>query len=463
MLSLGLVAAGLLYFASRVGVLQPGAGDKGLLALAGLALVLVARRADPAWLLSLGILSTVFAGHWALLGLNSTVGPDRVLLAVGAVALVLSLGRARNRPPIRFTSVHYLMVAALVYALISAIMAGTLARHYAQFALLDQFGALPFFMFLIAPVAFATDRQRRILLGVLVAAGAYLSLTALLEKLGVTALVIPSYVSDPSVGIHFGRARGPFVDAGADGLALCGCVIAAGIAYVTWRRPLTRAVAAGVVGLGLVGVLLTETRGVWLAGAVALVVTLATTRKLQRFLIPGVAAGVVLVIGAFSVIPGLGQQVQQRLNDQASVYERQNTTAAGLRMVQARPLLGFGWARGDDYIASYFRVNPNIPLTGAVAGFHNIYLEYAVTLGLVGVGLWLLTIGSAFLAALTSRVPPDIEPWQVGVKAMLVAWVVIGLTAPSDYIFSTVLLWTMGGIAYGTRFLPQPPESDATR
>ena len=57
--------------------------------------------------------------------------------------------------------------------------------------------------------------KRRILLGTLVAIGAYLSLTAVAEKLGITGLEVPGYISDPTVGIHFGRARGPFVDAGA--------------------------------------------------------------------------------------------------------------------------------------------------------------------------------------------------------------------------------------------------------
>jgi hypothetical protein len=99
------------------------------------------------------------------------------------------------------------IAAALAYAVISAIFAGTIGRRAAIFVLIDDYGVLPFLMFAIAPVAFAAEKQRRILLGTLVATGAYLSLTAILEKLKLFDLVFPRYIADPQVGTHFGRAR----------------------------------------------------------------------------------------------------------------------------------------------------------------------------------------------------------------------------------------------------------------
>lgn len=448
-LAAGLIAAGLIYFAHAVGALGGHTERDGFLALGGLALLALARRIDPAWLLTAGLVSTMFASHWALLGLSSTVGLDRILLGGGALSLLLRLRPARDRPRLQITGLHLLLGAALGYAALSAFVSGTLTDHSSLFYLIDQYGALPFFMFLIAPVAFRTERQRQILVGGLVTAGAYLSLTAIFERLGVTALVVPHYISDPSVGIHFGRARGPFVDAGADGLALFTCVIAAAVAYRSWRRPRPRAVAAGVVLLGLVGVLLTKTRGDWLAVAVGTAVALATTPGLRRFLLPSAAAMTVLVIGAVGVIPGLAQELQSRLNDQSSVYERDNTNAAGLRMLAARPLLGFGWNLDPQVLLPYFRTDPNIPLTGAEAGFSNLFLQYAVLLGLVGFGLWLLATGSAFVAAIRGPPPAGMELWSAALKAMVVAWVVMGLTAPTDYIFSTLVMWAWAGVIYG--------------
>jgi O-antigen ligase len=452
-LPVGLVAAGVVYFCSQLGILGAGGGHKALFVPLALVAFALARSLDPAWLTCAALVSTLFAAHWSLLGWNSSIGPDRIVLAAALFSVALGLFRARERPPLRLTAIHWLLGATLVYAAISAIAAGTITNHEWLFELLDQYGVVPFLMFLVAPLVFGTQRQRRILLGTLVAIGAYLSLMAVIEKLGITALELPSYISDPTVGIHFGRARGPFVDAGADGLALFGCAAAAAVAFSLWRSRWARTLAAGVSVLCLVGVLLTETRGVWLGAAAGLAVTLVTTRRLWRYIVPAIVASIVVLAAAFAVLPSLDQQVNSRLNDSSSVHERQNTTAAGLRMIEARPLLGFGWGQANTNLVSYFRVDPNIPLTGAEAGLHDIFLQYAVTLGILGFALWLLAAGAAFYGALSGPVPREIEMWQIGLKAFLVATILQGFTAPSDFIFSTMAVWMWAGVLYGPKAL----------
>ena len=56
----------------------------------------------------------------------------------------------------------------------------------------------------------------------LVAVGAYLGITAFLQEVNLDQLVFPAYITDPSVGIHADRARGPFVEAAANGLVYVG-------------------------------------------------------------------------------------------------------------------------------------------------------------------------------------------------------------------------------------------------
>jgi O-antigen ligase len=440
---------GLLVLAHAFRAIGSEAETDGFYALAGVALVVCVIRLDPAWLLTAGLLSTMFAAHWALLGLPSTIGMDRILFVAGALAFFIRRSRTPNRPPIPLSGIHFLLGCALAFALISAVLVRTLTDYDPLLNLVDQYGALPFFMFLIAPAAYATNRQRQILVGGLVAAGAYLSLTALLERLGVTALVIPHYISNPDVGIHFGRARGPFIDAGADGLGMFTCVVAGAIAYLTWERRWTRSLAAAVIGLGLVGILLTETRGVWLAAVAGISIALVTTEGLRRFLLPVAAACVVLVVASFGLVPGLAAQVQDRLNSKASVYERDNLNAAGLRMLETRPLLGFGWGKGNEEKLYYFRLDPNIPLSGSQDNFSNLFLQYAVDLGLVGFALWTLATGAALLTPMLISRSGDLRRWQPGLKALVVAWVAMGLTAPTDYVFSTLAMWTWAGVVYG--------------
>jgi len=446
-----MVVAGAVWFAVALGSIEPRLGETALVTLALIVLVHLTLTVDSAWLISAGLLSTMFAGNWDQLGLNSSVGPHRVLLAAAVLAVLLRAPPARDRPPLRLDGVHFALAAALAYAAVSAILAGTIDERNAQFVLLDQYGLLPFVIFLIAPVAFATERQRMILLGSLVATGAYLSVTAVLEKLKLYDLVLPRYIADPFVGQHFGRARGPFVEAAADGLALYTCAVAAATALVLWRRPWPRAAALAVLVLAPVGLLLTVTRGAWVAGVVATLVTLITTPRLRRLMIPLTAAGAIGILASFTLIPGLAGDVDRRQKDKAPIYERQNTNAAGLRMVADRPFLGFGWDRANANMEEYFRLDRDIPLTGAVAGLHNIYLQYAVGLGLVGLAIWLLAVGLAFGRAVAARGPPRVMPWAVGLTAIVVAWLVVGVFSPAHYPFTTFLVWAWAGVAYAGR------------
>lgn len=449
-----LVGAGGVYFLAAVEIVGTGAAAKALAALGLIVLAYLIRTVDPAWLITAGILATMFAGRWADLGVNVGIAPHRIVLAAGLLAVLLRAPPARNRPPLHLDRAHFALAAALAYLVISAVFAGSLDIEEGQFVFIDQFGLLPFAMFLVAPAAFATERQRTILLGGLVAAGAYLSITAALEQLELYDLVFPGYVADPSVGVHFGRARGPFVEAAANGLALYMTAVAAAVALVRWRDPALRLAAGAVAVMAPLGLLLTVTRGAWLAGVAATLVAVATTARLRRYLAPVAVAGVLGVVLAFALVPGLSGEARERQDDKNPVYERQNTTAAGLRMVADRPFFGFGWWFSNEDMTPYYRLDPDIPLVGAQAGLHNAYLLYAVALGLVGLGVWLLAVGLVFGRALASRGPPELTPWRIGLKAVLVAWLVVALFAPANYAFSTALVWTWAGLLWPQRRAP---------
>ncbi len=50
-----------------------------------------------------------------------------------------------------------------------------------------------------------------------------------------------------------------------------------------------------------------------------------------------------MLIGTVKVIPSLNNLVSTRASDSATVNDRKNMITAGLNMVQAKPLFGFGW------------------------------------------------------------------------------------------------------------------------
>jgi putative inorganic carbon (HCO3(-)) transporter len=444
--AIALVCAGLAWFAREADALDARTAELVLIACALAVLYHLAVTVDPAWLISAGIVASMFAGHWDELSLNASVGPHRALLGAGILALLLRAPPARDRPQIHLGGTHFLLAAALAYILISAIVEGTLGDHASQVVVIDTYGLVPFVLFVVAPAAFATHDQRMILLGFLVAAGAYLSVTAVLEQLEAYDLVWPSYIGDPAVGSHFGRARGPFAEAAADGLALYICATAAAVAWFTWTRPLPRLGAGLVAVIAPIAILLTVTRGAWLAAIAAAAIAFATTPRLRRYLPAAAAIATVGVLAAFAVIPGAADEARNRQQDKSSVYERENTTAAGLRMIADRPFVGFGWWFGNDEMMPYYRMDPDIPLTGAQAGLHNVYLLYGVALGVLGLGLWALALAVAFGRALSYRAPPGLFAWQVGLKGILVAFLVVAVFGPANYAFPVAVIWTWAGI-----------------
>lgn len=413
-------------------------------AIAFLGLLYVLLHIDPAWCLSAGLAGAVFSGYWREMGVPLPL--DRIVLLVGLACVVLRSPGGRDRPAFQMRRTYWVLAVAGAYALISAVSAGTLRDGGA--ALLDRFGLVPFAMFATAGVAFSSPRQRSILLGTLVALGAYLAVTAALEALGQTSLVFPSYISDPSIGIHPGRTRGPFVDATEDGLAMFSCGVAAVIAASCWESVWARWAARVVAVLSAVGVVLALQRSLWIGAIVAVVVTMGASRELRRMLPVALAALAALVLGLFVLSPGLAAKAQARGTDQGSIWDRENSDAAGLRMVATRPLLGFGWDRFQAENTPFFRQAATIPLTGTDIILHNVFLSNAVELGLLGFGVWLLGTALAVGAPALGRAPPAMRAWQLGLVALGTSWVVIANFSPLIAPFNHLELWTWAGVLF---------------
>ena len=469
----GLVAAAI----AAVGVNRGALPLLMLLGLLGLtSLAYLAWHVDPAWTLSGSVALSVFGGYWGQLGPLGylPVTPDRLMLVAGAGALLLRAPGARHREPLRLEPVHWLLLGAIAFAVVSALISGTLLSKSEFFRLFDRFGVAPFLMFTIAPLAFPTERHRMIFLGVLVALGGYLGLTALFETVGPHALVFPRYITNPELGFHVGRARGPFLEAEANGIALFLCGTAAAVAATTWRSSaLVKGLCWLVVCLCFAGCLFSLSRGVWLGAAVAIVLTLLFFRPVRGLLVPALVGIPLVVVLLISLVPGLAASVDDRGNDKSSVWDRENLNAAALRMVEARPLLGFGWGRFTDVSPPYFWQAANRPLTAVGAQscdslpagarqttdgsrpqctvpVHNAYLSNAAELGLIGVTLWIAAGVAAIGGAIVRRGPPWAFSWRIGLFAMAIMWAVVNFFTPLEGPFSPVVLWTWAGIVWAS-------------
>lgn len=444
-------AAALMAYAVAQAAAAPSAADgfeRGLWVIVVGALAATAFALPPAWSISGAMVLSMFQGHWDLLGSPIPIDRYAVLLAIASV-LVREWrhrdGSLQTRP------IDWLLVVTALYALCSAQIVGTLTLEDPQFELLDRFGLIPFALFFVAPLAFRTEAERRVLTGTLVGIGTYLGITAFLETVGANALIAPQYIADDSVGIHVDRARGPFLEAGANGLILYACAVAAFIACIKWRDPRARGFALFVVALCLLGVVLALTRAVWIGAAVATPVALAAARETRRFVVPALLVGALIWIAALATIPGLQARVDERKNaNKETVWSREDSNAAALRMIDDRPLLGFGWGMFDVRSGPYYRQTQDHPLTFVpYNNLHNVYLQNAVELGLIGGVLWLVGLLAAVGVAILRRGPPELRPWKIGLLALALAEFIAWATVPAEYVMPTLLLWLWAGVAWG--------------
>lgn len=438
------------------------------MALVGLALLgataYLVWHAEPAWTLSIGLVLVCFSGYWDEMGIPSVVAPDRIVLAGGLAAIMLRAPGSRDRPALRFHPIHWLLLIATAYALCSAVASGTLLNIANAAALVERFGVIPFLIFLCAPVAFRTERQREVLLKTLVALGAYLGFTALMEALGIDALVFPRYILDPNVGILAQRARGPFADPVGLGVALFACSGACLIAIARWRSSSARLAAAVIALLCAVGLLFTLTRQVWLASVLGLIVAALVVPALRARLIPLLVIGAVLVAGSLALVPGLSGTAQSRTTQQRSLWDRYNVNEAALRAIEARPLLGVGWEAWLQKGPQYLRQADDYPLTAASSRIpiHNGFLSYLAQLGLIGGSLWVagLFFGAGF--AVARRAGPGLEAWRaLGLGVFVFVLVVLTFTPGQG--FSNVIVWLLAGLVVAPHHRGNGPLTESSQ
>jgi putative inorganic carbon (hco3(-)) transporter len=417
-----------------------------VLALLG-ALAYLAWHATPHHVFTLAIVAAPFAGNWEQLGIPGALALERLLLAVGILTVVLRAPAVRDRPRLHFEPVHWLLLLTAAYAAGSAFVSGTLFERAPGIQLFETFGILPFLVFTLAPVVYPTARERAVLLQGLMALGAYLAVTTLLEMAGGRDLIFPRYIADPDYGLHFGRGRGPFADAVANGFGLFACALAAFVALRTWRSPFWRAFAAVVAALCLVGTLLTLERSVWIATVAGLLALVLAAGRGRRALLPVAGLSVLAVVLAFAVVPGLADKVTERGENRQSVWDRKNLAHTGVAMVEARPLFGVGWARFVEENEPYLQQSPDYPLTASDHVLHNVALTYAVELGLVGAGLWVAALLLGVGGALLRRGPPALDPWRAGLLALFVFFAIQGSFVPPT-VFQNLCLWLWAGVVW---------------
>ena len=304
---------------------------------------------------------------------------DRVafgLLVLGAVGRAM-LARA---PLFRMERATWPMLG--LTALVIASAASQPFDHEAWSLLASKF-IVPFALFHLAGMVFREDahfRQFEIFLLIVLA---YLSFTAIAFLVGARSLIFPRFILDESLGFQADRARGPLLQAVANGVSLNMLGV---LAFHAYKRGSFRGSKALILLASVpVAILATMTRAVWLAfvGSVLAFLFMLKNGACRRACI----VLLIVSIAGFALLVNSGhllQSLQERFEERGPLDYRAAVYAGGWDMFLERPWLGWGFhhmpAELPRHVSGYHE---------KVLYPHNTYLEIVAEHGLLGLALYL--------------------------------------------------------------------------
>ena len=306
-------------------------------------------------------------------------GIDRI--AVTMLVFSVFLRTLITRQSLRFDRTVTLPLSLLiVIALTDLLYAPSQVQDWSVFA---AKWAVPFLLYQLAQHVFVDRNSIAKLEIYLLVVLAYLSLIAVFFLIDARSLIVPAYILDGSIGIHADRARGPFLQAVANGVTLLLLGLIAADSYR--RRRLPGLVALIFAVLVPLAVLATKTRSVWIsfAGAVLFLTFFASSMRIRRACGGLAFAGALAVLGILLFI-GQDSTLGERVRERSPVEFRLSLYRAGWDMFKEKPL--FGWVGSDIQNELSKTVND---FHQDEFFFHNSYLEVAVKYGSVGPALYL--------------------------------------------------------------------------
>lgn len=250
---------------------------------------------------------------------------------------------------------------------------------------------VPFTLFHLAILVFRGNTERRNFRIFVTLALAYLVFTAITFLLGAHSLIFPRSILDESVGFHVDRARGPFLQAVANGVSLN----LLGILAAALSDKHKNAVLLLWLVLPL-AILATMTRAVWISFAVSTVVLgfRLIERRLRSACIALVAVGLLVGLAVGMNSPSLKSTLWDRTAEQGPVDARVAVYQAGWAMFRERPLTG--WPAGGMYTELARRMEG---YHLRVFYVHNTYLALLVEFGVPGLAIYGLLFFNLFRLA----------------------------------------------------------------
>jgi O-antigen ligase len=299
---------------------------------------------------------------------------------------------------------------------------------------------VPFALFHLAVLIFRGASQRKHFEIFVIVILAYLVFIAIAFLADAQSLIFPRFILDESLGFHADRARGPFLQAVANGVSLN----ILGILVIS--LPQKHKVFGSLLWLALpLAVLATMTRAVWISFAVSTIVLgfCMVERRLQAICTLLAVAGLMTGLAIGLSDHSLKATLWDRTGERGPVEARLAVYDAGWAMFRERPFTG--WAPGGMYAELARRMEGYHLRTFYV---HNTYLALLVEFGVPGLALYSILFFNLF--RLSWRHPVD---ESAPVASLRRVWPIIlsvylfnAFFVDMAYQFVIGLLFTVAGI-----------------
>lgn len=346
-----------------------------------------------------------------------------IVVLAGMLLAMFAVGRVRLR---HAWPASGLILALAVYFFVSALVSGFETRSVVSvhYRLIGGY-LFPFIVFGLVLHSFNTERDFKRLAVFFALLSAYLTFTGWCEQLDISALIFPRFINNPSVGIHWGRVRGPFVMSAAMGLALTYCffnnlVLARNVVRGRWTLYAINALMLPVI-------FWTKTRSVWLSWVLCMLIwAMYSRRRTTRVVSVSLLISAALLIAVINMENFLSpDRARGGLTDTEPLLLRIGLAQMTWEIFKQHPLVGVGFGHFRDY-APAFAKDPSSPFYafGTTALEHNNLLSIVAETGIIGLFLYLLVVVYIirFSIHLYHKLPPK-SPGLVSRDLLVLYWI----------------------------------------
>lgn len=377
--------------------------------------------------------------------------PKFVVLLVGASALLLLMAQ---RPPLsllkligsksnlrfRLVSVVCLYFLAVAVSTLFGIapVVSLFGSHFNHMGLITRGCFFIFFIALIAGIGTAENRLR-ITLWVIAATGFVVAAYAVAQSFGVEPFVRRSLYTFPtSEGGSILRVCSSLGHADYLGNFLCYTTLLTGGLALAGRGWL-RVVAVVAVGLSIIAIIFSGTRGAWvgtIAGTMAFAffglkdgVARQLLKCSPRAVVVALIASAVLLLCVFLISPAsrsVTHRLREMMAEGASGSGRVLLWRDSLKMVPSFALVGTGPEGFRKALLGFKSKELAIlnPLANNESS-HNSYLDTLISHGLVGAALYIAMIVLSLMLLIRARRQTDSENWRFIITGLLSSFIAV--------------------------------------